>query len=179
MPPIGKGPLGRVLEIPVSFSTRACHPQFLSHSSYFGLEWFLDPPPGIHEMLLHRQAHHSQIRCARLRERQPFQKGSPLMPLIVWTDQMSVEVKLLDNDHKKLVLLINQLHEGLMTGRAKLELEGVFEELVSYTRVHHAQEEHLLIESGYHGSAAHKQEHESTIDRVVALQMRFNSSEEL
>jgi hemerythrin len=101
------------------------------------------------------------------------------MPLIVWTDQMSVEVKLLDNDHKKLVLLINQLHDGLMTGRAKLELEGVFEDLVSYARVHHAQEEHLLIESGYHGSAAHKQEHESTIERVVELQMRFRNSEEL
>jgi hemerythrin len=92
---------------------------------------------------------------------------------------MSVEVKLLDNDHKKLVLLINQLHDGLMTGRAKLELEGVFEDLVSYARVHHAQEEHLLIESGYHGSAAHKQEHESTIERVVELQMRFRNSEEL
>ena len=101
------------------------------------------------------------------------------MPLIVWTDQMSVGVKLLDNDHKKLVLLINQLHDGLMTGRAKLELEGVFEDLVSYTRVHHAQEEHLLVETGFQGSAAHKHEHDSTIEQAVELQMRFKSSEGL
>jgi hemerythrin len=101
------------------------------------------------------------------------------MPLIVWTDQMSVGVKLLDNDHKKLVLLINQLHEGLMTGRAKLGLERIFQDLVSYTRVHHAHEERLLVETGFHGTAAHKQEHESTIEQAVELQMRFKSSEGL
>ena len=101
------------------------------------------------------------------------------MPLIVWTDQLSIGVKLLDNDHKKLVLLINQLYDGLKTGRAKLELERVFEDLVSYARVHHAHEEQLLVETGFQGSAAHKQEHESSIKRVVELQMRFKSSEEL
>jgi hemerythrin len=101
------------------------------------------------------------------------------MPLIVWTDQMSVGVKLLDNDHKKLVLLINQLHDGLITGRAKPVLERVFEELVSYTRVHHTHEEQLLVETGFHGSAAHKLEHESTIERAIELQMRFQSSEGL
>ncbi len=101
------------------------------------------------------------------------------MPLIVWTDQMSVGVKLLDNDHKKLVLLINQLHEGLMTGHAKPALESFFQDLISYTRVHHAHEEQLLGETGFHGTAAHKQEHESTIERAVELQLRFKSSEGL
>ena len=101
------------------------------------------------------------------------------MPLIVWTDQMSVGVKLLDNDHKKLVLLINQLHAGLMTGRAKPALERGFEDLVRYTRIHHSHEEQLLVETGYPGSAAHKQEHESTIEQAVELQMRFQSSEGL
>ena len=101
------------------------------------------------------------------------------MPLFVWTNQMSVGVKLLNNDHKKLVLLINQLHDGLITGRAKPALERIFEELVSYTRVHHANEEQLFVETGFQGSAAHMLEHDSTIERVVELQMRFSSSEGL
>jgi hemerythrin len=92
---------------------------------------------------------------------------------------MSVGVKLLNNDHKKLVLLINQLHDGLMTGRAKPELESVFDDLVSYTRVHHAHEEQLLVETGFQGSAAHMLEHDSTIERAVELQMRFYNSEGL
>jgi hemerythrin len=92
---------------------------------------------------------------------------------------MSVGVKLLDNDHKKLVLQINQLNEGLMTGRAKPALESIFQDLINYTRIHHAHEEQLLVETGFHGTAAHKQEHESTIERAVELQMRFKSSEGL
>ena len=99
------------------------------------------------------------------------------MPLFVWTNQMSVGVKLLNNDHKKLVLLINQLHDGLMAGRAKPALDRLFEDLVSYTRVHHANEEQLFVETGFQGSAAHMLEHDSTIERAVELQLRFKSSE--
>ena len=101
------------------------------------------------------------------------------MPLFVWTNHMSVGVKLLDNDHKRLVILINQLHDGLMMGRAKPALDRVFEDLVSYTRVHHSHEEQLLVETGFPGSAMHKQEHEYTLERAVELQMRFKSSEGL
>jgi len=35
------------------------------------------------------------------------------------TSGMSVDVKLLDNDHKKLAILINDLHDGVMTGCAR------------------------------------------------------------
>ena len=97
------------------------------------------------------------------------------MPLIVWTDQMCVGVKLLDNDHKKLVLLINELHEGIVNNRDKQELDNVFESLVSFTRVHFAHEEQLLFETGYPAATAHKQEHESMIEKILDLQARFRS----
>jgi hemerythrin len=98
-----------------------------------------------------------------------------IMPLIAWTDQMCVGVKLLDNDHKKLVLLINELHEGIVNNRDKQALDSVFENLVRFTRVHFAHEEQLLFETGYPAAAAHKQEHESMIQKILALQARFRS----
>ena len=101
------------------------------------------------------------------------------MPLIIWTDQMCVGVKLLDNDHKKLVLLINELHEGIMNHRDKQALDGAFECLVSFTRVHFAHEEQLLFEAGYPGAAAHKREHESMIQKMQDLQARFRIGEPL
>jgi hemerythrin len=97
------------------------------------------------------------------------------MSLIVWTDQMCVGVKLLDNDHKKIVLLINELHEGLLSGRAKPELDRVFENLVSFTRIHFSHEEQLLVQTGYPGAAAHQQEHKTMIRQVLELQERFRS----
>jgi hemerythrin len=97
------------------------------------------------------------------------------MPQFVWTDRMSVGVKLLDNDHKKLVLLINDLHDGLMTGRSRPALDRVVEKLVKFTRIHFAHEEQIFAETGYPGAAAHKQEHDYMIEQIKHLQACFKS----
>jgi len=101
------------------------------------------------------------------------------MPFIVWTNRMRVDVKLLDNDHKKQVLLVNELHEGLVTGRAKLALERIFEELVRHTRIHIAHEEQIFTETAYPGAAAHEREHDHMIDRHRVLQARFRNCADL
>lgn len=100
------------------------------------------------------------------------------MPLIAWTEQMCVSVKLLDNDHKRLAILINELHDGLLDGRAKEALEGIFEELVAYTRIHFAHEEQLLSEAGSSGAETHKQKHNHEFERLLDLQTHFRSATE-
>jgi hemerythrin len=95
------------------------------------------------------------------------------MPFIVWTSAMSVDVKLLDNDHKKLAILINDLHEGVMAGCARERLERIFDELVAFSRTHFSHEEHFLDEAGYSGAAEHKHEHGHKIDLVRMMQARF------
>jgi hemerythrin len=101
------------------------------------------------------------------------------MLLIAWTTQLNVGVKLLNNDHKKLVNLINNLHDGLVTGLPKPELENLFERLVSYTRIHHANEEKFLAEAEYHASMLHKQEHDQMLDKLLNLQIQFINSTQL
>ena len=91
---------------------------------------------------------------------------------------MSVDVKMLDNDHKRLAILINDMHDGLMAGRDSKELELIFDELIAYARVHFAHEERILAEAGYSGAAAHKQEHGHKIEQVLILQARFRSAKE-
>jgi hemerythrin len=100
------------------------------------------------------------------------------MPLILWTDHMSVGVKLLDNDHKKLVLLVNNLSDGVVAGQARQELESNFGKLVEFTRLHFSNEERLLEETGYSGTAAHRQEHNRLLDQLMELQARFLSGAE-
>jgi hemerythrin-like metal-binding protein len=100
------------------------------------------------------------------------------MPFIVWTSELSVDVKMLDNDHKRLAILVNDLHEGLMAGRDSKDLERILNELVAYSRLHFANEEHFLAEAGYSGAAAHKQEHEQKIKQILVLQARFLSAKE-
>ena len=111
------------------------------------------------------------IPTHRTGERPP--EGPFEMPFIVWTSAMSVDVKLLDNDHKKLAILINDLHEGVMSGCAREPLERIFDELVAFSRAHFYHEEHLLDEAGYIGAAAHKHEHGHKMDLVRMMQARF------
>ena len=95
------------------------------------------------------------------------------MPFIVWTSGMSVDVKLLDNDHKKLAILINDLHDGVMTGCARERLEHIFDEIVADSRTHFDHEERFLDKAGYSGAGAHKHEHGHKIQQVLVMQARF------
>jgi hemerythrin len=112
---------------------------------------------------------------ATFKTRERIWKGHFEMPFIVWTSGMSVDVKLLDNDHKKLAILINDLHDGVMAGSAREQLERIFDELIAYSRIHFDHEELLLDEAGYSGAAAHKQEHGHKIERILEMKARFRS----
>lgn len=41
------------------------------------------------------------------------------MPLITWSDTLSVKVQQFDDHHKKLIELINQLFNAMMGGKGK------------------------------------------------------------
>ncbi len=111
------------------------------------------------------------------------EKGSgnilPKTPFIAWTIRMSVGVKLLDNDHKKMAILINELHDGIWAGLAKPELESLFESLISDIRIHFNHEERLFAETGYPDAAIHALEHQHLMERVLDLQDRFKNDTEL
>ena len=79
------------------------------------------------------------------------------MALITWDDKKySVSVPSIDIQHKKLVDLINKLHNGMMTGTAKSLIKEIITELVDYTKTHFKYEEELLIKCGYDEFEQHK-----------------------
>ena len=100
-------------------------------------------------------------------------KGLTLMPLMIWTEKMSVGVKVLDDDHKRLVALINDLHDGLKAGHGKDVLGKTLDGLVSYTRSHFEREEQLFAKTGYPNSHAHKKEHDSLTNQVLGVQAKY------
>lgn len=95
------------------------------------------------------------------------------MPLMTWTESMSVGVKVLDEDHKKLVGMVNQLHDGIMDGHRAEALGKVLDQLVSYTRIHFEREESMFTKTHYPGLATHKKEHDDLIKTALDLQSRY------
>src|ERR1035438_7227426 len=99
------------------------------------------------------------------------------MPLIKWDENLSVGVKALDEDHQRLLNMVNDLHDAIMLGRARDVLGGVLDGMVKYTETHFAREEQLLVQTHYRGRAAHKREHENLTLRVKDLQTHYNNHE--
>jgi hemerythrin len=64
--------------------------------------------------------------------------------LIEWEDIYSVGIEEFDNDHKKLIELINRLHQAMLDKKAKEVLGEIINELVDYTIYHFNKEEAMF-----------------------------------
>jgi hemerythrin len=95
------------------------------------------------------------------------------MPLMEWNQELSVGVNLLDQDHKKLVQLINDLYDAMKAGHSKDSLGAILDGLVNYTKLHFAHEEQYFAQANYPDSAAHKKEHDDLTKQVLEIQAQY------
>ncbi|MNO97261.1 Bacteriohemerythrin [compost metagenome] len=100
------------------------------------------------------------------------------MSYLVWQEDLNTGIQVIDNQHKRIVEMINHLHHAQAT-HDRQELGEVIEELVDYTLSHFAFEETLMEDSGYQFTRAHKKVHELFIKRVAQYRERFNAGEDI
>ena len=86
-----------------------------------------------------------------------------------WSEGMSVGVESIDNDHKTLMLLINEVNEAITNGSSDSIIEDVFNRLEGYVKQHFAREELLLKQCRYNDLDDHKKQHQKFIDRIPEL----------
>jgi len=97
------------------------------------------------------------------------------MPLIVWGPLLAVGVKEIDDQHKKLVELVNQLNDAMQAGHGKEQLRPVLNELIRYTQYHFGTEERLMARHQYEASTPHQAEHKKFVTEVSAFKAKFDS----
>ena len=91
------------------------------------------------------------------------------MRVVSWNDEMSVGVEIIDSQHKKLLEVINDLHEALGLGRGGDVTDALFQELSEYITEHFGNEEQLMREHLYPELENHRRAHEGFTARVVKL----------
>ncbi len=89
------------------------------------------------------------------------------MPFIEWNDTFSVGIEEIDNQHKKLIELINQLHEAVKDRKTAEVLDGILNELAEYTVYHFKTEEDYFEEFNYPETELHKKEHGMFVAKVI------------
>jgi|WetSurMetagenome_2_1015567.scaffolds.fasta_scaffold1481035_1 hemerythrin len=97
------------------------------------------------------------------------------MPLINWTDNMSVGVARIDKEHQKLIEIINLLHSEMSAGKSNQVMGKILDQLIAYTKSHFATEETLFRTYSYPQAAEHKQEHDNLTRKVLDLQAELKA----
>ena len=95
------------------------------------------------------------------------------MALITWNDQYSVGIRKIDDQHKRLVGFINDLHGSMLEGKGKEVMGKILGGLIDYTRTHFLAEESLMSLYRYADFEAHKKEHDGLTGKVLDLQRKF------
>jgi len=95
--------------------------------------------------------------------------------IIQWTEAMSVGVEDLDNDHRVLIDLMNQL-AGADARHDRINLEAVLDELVDYTVFHFEKEEQYMEQAGYPALEVHRRVHAELTEQVFAIRRKVVAS---
>ncbi|MCU7846243.1 MAG: bacteriohemerythrin [Candidatus Thiodiazotropha sp. (ex Monitilora ramsayi)] len=97
---------------------------------------------------------------------------------VAWDDSLSVGIQVIDDEHQKLLSLINNLQTSVLYPTGESFERQALSELVDYTKYHFEREEKLMQENGYPDYEPHKQQHEEMIAKVnVFLQSYENDRE--
>jgi hemerythrin-like metal-binding protein len=95
------------------------------------------------------------------------------MPFAEWTAEFSVGVDEIDSDHKRLLALLNELHDAVKAGAGSEVLGKVLDGLMLYVGYHFAHEEELFLRTDYPGSARHLRQHQALTITVKEIQEDF------
>ncbi|MBF0606786.1 MAG: bacteriohemerythrin [Candidatus Magnetobacterium sp. LHC-1] len=95
------------------------------------------------------------------------------MQFIDWSSKLAVNAADIDNQHKKLVDIINELYSAMQGGKGAAVMGKVLGELIGYTKDHFAYEEKLMVQHKYNDNNKHKLEHDKLTKQVLDLQKQF------
>lgn len=96
-----------------------------------------------------------------------------IMPLLDWKSEYSVGITEIDLQHKKLIAMLNDLHEAMGSGKGKETLSKIVKGLMDYTQSHFATEEKYFKQFSYPKTASHVMEHKKFVQEVSDFAKKY------
>ena len=98
------------------------------------------------------------------------------MPAFQWEEKYSLNIAIIDEQHKKIIELLNKLFDAIAIDQVSKVLVPIIEEIVAYSDYHFVTEEFFMTTHRYPEYAEHKKEHDEF--RAQALHLRESVKEE-
>ena len=92
---------------------------------------------------------------------------------LVWEDKYSVGVVEIDNQHKRMFVVINELLDAIDTNTTSEHLMDIIESLVKYKIFHFETEEKYFRDFNYDGADDHIAKHHEFNDKLNALKAKY------
>lgn len=92
---------------------------------------------------------------------------------IAWSKILSVGFDEIDDDHRKLIGIFNELNRAASNREPADYLAATLEELINCTAWHFSHEERLMLKHRYDELEAHRQEHRELIEAARELQRQI------
>lgn len=101
------------------------------------------------------------------------------MALIEWDDKLVIGINRIDNQHKELIRIVNELHEAMKSGKGNEKAMETVHFLVKYTVDHFVAEEAMMKHYGYPDYSVHKIQHDNLVTDVAELIRQIESGHTL
>jgi hemerythrin len=94
-----------------------------------------------------------------------------------WTEDLSVGVRKIDEQHKELFSRINDLVEAIKSHTCKYKIGDVIKFLEDYIVFHFGEEEKIMLDLDYPGYEGHLKEHEKFMAAFAELKKELQKLE--
>lgn len=101
------------------------------------------------------------------------------MAFLKWADELSVGVSVIDEQHKKLIVMLNEFYDNLNNGSNEDNLKRLVKSMLDYSEVHFKTEEAYFAKYNYSGAKEHIQAHEAFRARAGDITAKMNAGKQV
>lgn len=100
------------------------------------------------------------------------------MNLLEWNNEkMSSGIDIIDEQHKKLLDIINRLNYSILNLNQKKDISVIIDELVKYIGYHFKTEENLFSDINHEDVTLHKEEHITFKNKILQIHENLKNNE--
>ena len=99
------------------------------------------------------------------------------MTEIQWKPKYELGIPLIDEQHKRIFFLLNQLHVAVAERQPRAAIEVIFAGLIRQTTEHFHTEETFMAQMEFPDLEAHRAQHAKLTDGLFGLDARFREGE--
>lgn len=94
-----------------------------------------------------------------------------------WSDKLSLGNQFIDADHRRIIDLINTLHDAMSERKGDVIIGKTLFDLIVYCKGHFMREEAFMRQLGHPDYEDHKREHDALLEKVNLLHQDFKDGD--